>query len=266
MDEASTAKVEQFCLLAKSARGAAARQIVVEATTEPGLYAFGELLDMPNIKDLANTAEHAPFLQLLKIFAHGTYPDWKASAASLPALNDKQKLKLKQLTVVSLAEKSKVLPYDTLMAQLDVSSVRALEDLLINDCIYAGIVKGKLDQRQHCFEVSYAAGRDIRPGQLQEMIDALAGWVSTSEGLLESIEGKIEWANKRGEEAAASRALVEAKAEETRKQLKAEAELRGQQDGGGYMEGGGMSGGVDLMDEDRRAGRPKRKHTPASRA
>ena len=52
-----------------------------------------------------------------------------------------------------------VLPYDTLMAQLDLSSVRALEDLLINDCIYAGIVKGKLDQRQHCFEVRKAAQR-----------------------------------------------------------------------------------------------------------
>jgi hypothetical protein len=30
-----------------------------------------------------------------------------------------------------------VLPYDLLMQQLDISNVRELEDLLINDCMYS---------------------------------------------------------------------------------------------------------------------------------
>ncbi|VVB04686.1 unnamed protein product [Arabis nemorensis] len=45
-------------------------------------------------------------------------------------------LKIKQLTVLTLAESNKVLPYDTLMVELDVTNVRELEDFLINECMY----------------------------------------------------------------------------------------------------------------------------------
>ena len=33
------------------------------------------------------------------------------------------------------------------MRRLELPSVRALEDMLITDCFYAGLLKGKLDQR-----------------------------------------------------------------------------------------------------------------------
>lgn len=88
------------------------------------------------------------------------------SASQLPCLGNDQELKLKQLTVLTLAETmkvlaeipfnaflmllniekafsgcvlilSQVLPYDLLMKQLDISNVRELEDMLINDCMYA---------------------------------------------------------------------------------------------------------------------------------
>ncbi|RVW32310.1 COP9 signalosome complex subunit 7 [Vitis vinifera] len=71
----------------------------------------------------------------------------------LPQLVPDQALKLKQLTVLTLAETNKVLPYDQLMQELDVTNVRELEDFLINECMYAGIVRGKLDQLRRCFEV-----------------------------------------------------------------------------------------------------------------
>jgi len=41
-----------------------------------------------------------------------------------------------------------VLPYDVLMQQLEVPTVRELEDLLINECMATGLVRGKLDQRR----------------------------------------------------------------------------------------------------------------------
>lgn len=44
--------LEAFLLLAKSARGRAAAELVREATSAPGLFVFGELLDMPNIKEV----------------------------------------------------------------------------------------------------------------------------------------------------------------------------------------------------------------------
>ena len=68
--------LEQFLLLAKSAKGAAAAQLVHEATSSPGLYVFGELLEMETIQGLGGT-EHAHFLRLLEVFAFGTYTDYK---------------------------------------------------------------------------------------------------------------------------------------------------------------------------------------------
>ncbi len=49
-----------------------------------------------------------------------------------------------------------VLPYADLMSQLDIASLRDLEDLLITDCLYAGLLKGRLDQQHRCFQVGIA--------------------------------------------------------------------------------------------------------------
>ncbi|KAJ0703234.1 hypothetical protein HanPI659440_Chr14g0548661 [Helianthus annuus] len=58
------------------------------------------------------------------------------------------------------------------MQKLDVINVRELEDFLINECMYMGIVKGKLDQLRRCFQV-----------------------LSTSDNLLITIQDKIKWAD-----------------------------------------------------------------------
>ena len=55
MSEKSSAApnpVEQFVLLAKGAKGAAAAELIKQAIEAPGVYVFGELLDMPNIKEV----------------------------------------------------------------------------------------------------------------------------------------------------------------------------------------------------------------------
>ena len=111
---------------------------------------------LPCLK-LKGSEDHA----LLALFAYGTYPEYKgtqacrgherlvrcahavctflphpASKASLPELSPKQLKKLKQLTIVSLAQKQKVVPYTTLQESLDITNLRELEDLVI-ESIYA---------------------------------------------------------------------------------------------------------------------------------
>ena len=44
--------LEQFVLLAKTAKGAAAVELVKQAVEAQGVYVFGELLDMPNIQEV----------------------------------------------------------------------------------------------------------------------------------------------------------------------------------------------------------------------
>ena len=45
--------LEQFLLLAKNAKNAAAAQLVRQVTEAPGVYIFGELLQMPNISEVS---------------------------------------------------------------------------------------------------------------------------------------------------------------------------------------------------------------------
>ncbi|KAL5648751.1 hypothetical protein ACJX0J_039560, partial [Zea mays] len=124
------------------------------------------------------------------------YKIYSCNSGSLPTLLPDQVRKLKQLSVLTLAESTKILPYDQLMQELDVSNVRELEDFLINECMYArGIVRGKLDQLRRCFEVQFAAGRDLTPDQLNNMIEILSDWLGTSDSLLHQIQEKIKWAN-----------------------------------------------------------------------
>lgn len=48
-----TNPMEQYILLAKQAKGAAAVQLVKQVLEAPELYVFGELLDMPNITNVS---------------------------------------------------------------------------------------------------------------------------------------------------------------------------------------------------------------------
>ena len=50
--------VEQFVLLAKGAKGAAAVELVKQALEAPGVYVFGELLDTPNIKEVGEVSKY----------------------------------------------------------------------------------------------------------------------------------------------------------------------------------------------------------------
>ncbi|KAL6494131.1 COP9 signalosome complex subunit 7 [Orobanche gracilis] len=252
--------IDYFVKQASNLKGLALSSIVVEATSHPSLFAFSEILSVPNVLELEGT-ENSVFLDLLRIFAHGTWSDYKSDSSRLPHLVPDQVLKLKQLTVLTLAETSKVLPYDTLMQELDVTNVRQLEDFLINDCMYVGIIRGKLDQLRRCLEVHFAAGRDLRPRHLGSMIETLADWLSTSESLLGSIQEKIKWADTMNEMDKKHRKEVDERVEEAKRTLslkevtnkQANIEFRGHDV---FSE----HGGVMDFEEDR--SRPKRRRHP----
>ncbi|XP_012083694.1 COP9 signalosome complex subunit 7 isoform X2 [Jatropha curcas] len=210
--------IDHFVKQASVLKGSALGPVVTEATSHPSLFAFSEILSVPSVAELEGT-ENSRYVDLLRLFAHGTWTEYKNNAGHLPELVPDQVLKLKQLTVLTLAEMNKVLPYDQLMQELDVTNVRELEDFLINECMYAGIVRGKLDQLRRCFEVQFAAGRDLRPGQLGNMLQTLSSWLATSDNLLVSIQEKIKWADTMSELDKKHRKDVEDRVEEVKKSL-----------------------------------------------
>nr|CAI5865488.1 unnamed protein product [Callosobruchus analis] len=227
--------LEQFVLLAKSARGAGCTELIKQALEAPGVYVFGELLDMPNILELAESPVDKKYLDALELFAFGTYKDYLANKGVLPELTPAQRKKLQHLTIVTLATKSKRIPYNTLLVELDISNVRDLEDLII-EAIYADIVRGKLDQKNSQLEVDYAIGRDIRPKDIDVIVNCLQDWCSACEGVLGCVESQIQRANSARNKAVQRRSDVEQEIVNIKKALKAQMQERA--DGGGGGAGG----------------------------
>ncbi|KAI5455251.1 hypothetical protein NCC49_000067 [Naganishia albida] len=187
-----SANLEPFLLVARSTKGAAAAKVVVDATSAPGVYGFGELLEMPNIRQLKEHETLSSHYDLLQLFAYGTYQSYQANQASYPALNPSQVEKLKQLSLVSLGMESRSLTYPSLLPILDQPSIRALEDLII-DAIYAGIISGRMDQVNERFSVDWVLGRDLSVGgsELRDLGKRLDNWCEMTENLLSSLDTTI---------------------------------------------------------------------------
>jgi COP9 signalosome complex subunit 7 len=79
------------------------------------------------------------------------------------------------ISIVDMAKRSKILNYDNLMRELDISNLRELEDLII-DCIYNELLSGKLDQLNQQFHVVHTYGRDLRESDIDGMLQKLADW------------------------------------------------------------------------------------------
>lgn len=187
--------LEQFVLLAKTAKGAAAVELIKQALEAPGVYVFGELLDMPNIEDLKKNPTTQPFYKLLQLFAFGTYKEYvNMEAGQLPELGTAPLRKLRMLSVATLAESEKLLPYSTLQNELGLETVRDVEDLIIEG-IACGVMSGKLDQKLKHFEVEFVIGRDIRQSDFPSIISILSSWCETCDSMLSSIETQAERLN-----------------------------------------------------------------------
>merc|ERR1719192_703896 len=173
---------------------------------------------MSNIQDLENTP-HSKYLALLNLFAYGTYKSLAESAGSLPEMTDLMTRKLRLLTVVSLAEQNKLLPYSLLMSELEINTVRELEDLVIEG-ISAGVVLGKLDQKSSCFEVDFVIGRDIRKIDIGSIVNVLGAWCDNCDSMLKSIESQVDKVNTERTQHKEHKATLETKINDMKQQLK----------------------------------------------
>ncbi len=138
--------------------------------------------------------EHKPYYDLLQLFAYGTYKEYKQRAGEFPEVSAPQLQKLKMMTLVSLASGAKVLPYASLMAELDLPTIRELEDLVI-DCTYEKLLAAKLNQKNACVEVEFACARDISQADVASMIQQLTAWNTRADQVVQKLQAKIEAAN-----------------------------------------------------------------------
>lgn len=75
--------LEPYLALAKSATSPrAASDLIAQATANPNTYIFAELLNQPNIQSLAGNEQYGGAYEVLKLFAWGTWKDYKCECLS----------------------------------------------------------------------------------------------------------------------------------------------------------------------------------------
>ena len=139
---------------------------------------------------MGSSEDFAPYLTLLQIFSYGTYASYTGTP-NLPPLNDAQALKLRQLSLMTLA-KDGSLSYAALMEALGLQTSRALEDLVVSS-IYANLVKATLDPKSQLVQVdSVAALRDVAPGSIPGLLSSLSAWAARCDSTLADLERQID--------------------------------------------------------------------------
>jgi len=183
--------LEPFLALTKSASSPrAAADLIIRATSAPNTFIFSELLSTPQIQSLSSSPKYSSHLTLLQIFSYGTYTDYY-STPSLPALNEAQTLKLRQLSFLTLAKNPADLSYASLLKALGLETSRELEDLVIS-AIYAGLVSGTLDPYNKTVLVSSVSPlRDLPPNSIPSMLSTLNAWSARCSSTLADLEKQI---------------------------------------------------------------------------
>ncbi len=70
-----------------------------------------------------------------------------------------------------------------------------MEDLII-DCIYSGLIVGRLDQRKALLEIRYCRGRDINEKAIGLMKNRLLSWLKATDQIIAQLESQQKQATK----------------------------------------------------------------------
>ncbi|KAL9116125.1 MAG: hypothetical protein Q9227_000494 [Pyrenula ochraceoflavens] len=194
----AVAALQPFIVQAQTTKAPSPRfvaDIISRATAAPNTYVFTELLQLPAIQSLRSEKapdEFAAYLTQLELFAWGTWAEYQ-TYSDLPPLNEAQTLKLRQLSLLSLAASPAPLTYPFLMKELHLSTPQDLETL-VTSAVYASLLTARLSpaSKPPCVHVtSVAPVRDLRPGSLPEMLQILETWGKRCTGVVTEIEGQI---------------------------------------------------------------------------
>ena len=283
----SSEALEGFCTLAKSSTGSQLVMVIRQVLKQPSIFVFGELLDGKSIQNVRRIStarpppppprsaaagltplsccaaarcavqlqgtEHQPWLDLLRIFAYGSYKDYKSRSAALstaqpsaphlsqlnlppslsalspsdaspplPELSAAEVTKLKCLTLVSLASTAPhhVLAYSTLSSELDLPSTRDVE-ALIGLALDQSLIDGRLDQRSLSLSVSDAMGRDVGPSEVAGLRSEVAQWVQQTQQLILQLDSRMREVREEGKEREAGDARAQEEEARIRDVLKA---------------------------------------------
>lgn len=173
----------------------------------------------------------------------------KAATPNLPPLNPEQTLKLRLLSLLSLAPAIKPLTYQSLMDVLSIPTPAELESL-VTTAIYSSLLTARLSPASHPPTVnvtSVAPLRDVKLPSLTSMISTLTEWESRCGDVIGDIELQIEKikadaVKRRSKERAQAEFLEKALANSAENDTAGQSKKSGVPDGGRKLGGSGGSG------------------------
>lgn len=167
---------------------------VRKALLDRHVYFYGQLCNHDLVKSTIAGAAASPesktLYQVLRLLTYGVWKDLaKADAAVKAFVQESHELsaKLRQLTLLTVAERSKTIPYSVLVDELglagtsqdkasDESSVtRTLEDTVI-DSTTAGLLTVTLNPQQRTVQVHDAAARDVDLQEVPHLLNLFESW------------------------------------------------------------------------------------------
>lgn len=168
--------------------------IIQEIISSDGIYHMGELLYEPRVQNLktAESPEYRQWVHVLELFAHGTWQDYKRGKEKYPILTEKQQDKLKSLTVVTMCENRRRVPFAEFMEQLEFASVKEVERFLVFNCIYPEIIRAQLDEQEQEFRIEGAISRDVSPEKFDKMTTALGEWLEHAGAMVSFLDAQME--------------------------------------------------------------------------
>lgn len=168
------------------------------ALDDPRIFTFGELLEDAEIQSFL--IRHKTLHNLFVIFAYGTYQDYMRATngnttfSEVDKLTGVQERKLKQLSIVTLATQSCTVKYEDMSAAICASNMREMEDFVIDEVIFPGLVSGRLDQQNRVFCIDWVfVQRDVRREDMRELvITPLRKWANECKNVLEQVHNQAE--------------------------------------------------------------------------
>ncbi|VDK40996.1 unnamed protein product [Gongylonema pulchrum] len=120
--------------------------------------------------------------------------------------------KLRQLTLVTMAKASKIIPVEAAMRELHITDLQEFQRLFIS-ALYDGIIQGRLNAQKGVIEVFSWKNRDVSDEELEELSRRLDEWIEqckkTKEGL-NQVKEEVEKVQKMIEEEEERRVQKEA--------------------------------------------------------
>lgn len=196
MSSVAPRDIKDFASSAKSLSGESLVSLIQEVLSSDHIFSFGELLLVPSVQEL-HGSQYESAIKSLELFAYGTLKDYTGRRDSFIQLTDSQIGRLKLLTLVSLASQEKMLTYTTLHDELDTTSNRELEDIVI-EAVYHGLVAAKIDQKNQILRIVESKTRDIAPTDVDSVIADIFAWKMKCADLISTVqESSSELSNNR---------------------------------------------------------------------